>query len=1071
MPKRTDINKLLILGSGPIVIGQACEFDYSGTQACKALREEGYEVILVNSNPATIMTDPDTAHKVYVEPLETQWLEKVIEKERPDALVPTLGGQTALNAAIKLSEAGILKKYGVELLGASVEAINKAEDRELFKEVMRDIGADVAKSFTVHTMEEGKKAAQELGFPLVLRPSFTLGGSGGGIAYNEGEFEAILTQGLMESPTTEVLVEESALGWKEFELEVMRDQAGTFVVICTIENFDPMGVHTGDSITVAPAMTLTDAQYQAMRDEGKKIIDAIGVATGGANIQFAVEPKTGRRIVIEMNPRVSRSSALASKATGFPIAKIAAKLAVGYELHEIINDITKTTPCSFEPTIDYVVTKVPRFNFEKFGGVRDSLTTQMKSIGEVMGIGRTFRESFQKALASLERGAGGLEPVTLDERKLIEPNSQRLFHVAQAYRDGWTLEKLHDKTKIDPWFLNQLKILVDLEKSVNNETMNNKESLHRFKKEGFSDRHLAYLADTSPEAVRKKRHELGVRPGYCVVDTCAGEFASTTPYYYSTYHKAPEKSLEVSDGVVVLGSGPNRIGQAIEFDYSCVQGVKAIRENGYKAIMINSNPETVSTDYDTSNYLFFEPLNEEHVLEVLDFVKPMGVCVQLGGQTPINLATHVERGGYKILGSSLGSIEGAEDRHKFSQICGHLELKLPKHRTAQSGPEAIRVAQEVGFPIICRPSFVLGGSRMEIFDEISELENYLGRFPDVMGEGRPLLIDQFLENALEVDVDMICDGETAYVGGIIEHIERAGVHSGDSMGVLPPQKLKPETIKKIEEVSKDLCLALKIVGCLNLQLAIKNDEVFVLEANPRSSRSIPFVAKATEVPLVKLAMACMLGKKLTIDRKWSDLESISVKGVVFPFKKFSDLDLVLGPEMRSTGETMGRAVKNGDSPASYSEALEKAFVSCGLKIPDGGRVLFSINDKKKEESIPLAKMAKECGYKILATGGTADFFKENGIEVTKINKVRQGSPHCVDIILAGQTQLVINTTSGARSTADSFSLRRSCTEKNIPCLTEMAAAQAFLQVLASRKTGIAKPQVSHLGSARGSYYS
>jgi carbamoyl-phosphate synthase large subunit len=1040
LPKREDIKRVLLIGSGPIVIGQACEFDYSGTQACKALREEGYEVILVNSNPATIMTDPESAHRVYIEPLEVEYLEKIIEKERPQALIPTLGGQTALNAAMKLHEAGILKKYNVELLGASVEAIKKAEDRELFKNIMKEIGAKVPNSFTVHSLEEGKRAASKLGFPIILRPSFTMGGSGGGIAYDEKQFEEMLKFGLRESPTTEVLVEESALGWKEYELEVMRDTAGTFVVICSIENFDPMGVHTGDSITIAPAMTLTDREYQAMRDEARKVIDAIGVATGGANIQFAVNPKNGDRIVIEMNPRVSRSSALASKATGFPIAKIAAKLAVGFHLDELLNDITKSTPSCFEPSIDYVVTKIPRFNFEKFPGVQDTLTTQMKSVGEVMAIGRTFKESFQKALASMESGTGGFDEVEFSEAKLIQPSSQRIFYVAQAFREGYSIEKINELTKITPWFLNQIKTIVDEEKNISVEYIKSEENLKRLKKFGFTDSRIANLCGVKQSVITSRRHAAGIRPGFWTVDTCAGEFQSNTPYYYSTYHTTPAKSLKLKNAVVVLGSGPNRIGQAIEFDYGCVQGIKALRQNGNIAIMINSNPETVSTDYDTSDYLFFEPLTLEHIVEVLNFIEPIGVCVQLGGQTPINLAEHIQKSGFNIIGSNIGTIEAAEDRNKFSQICRTLGLRLPKHMTATTGNAAIEAAKTVGFPVICRPSFVLGGRKMEILDSIDEMAGYLDRLGGSMTEEAPLLIDQFLEDALEVDVDLVSDGEKVLIGGIVEHIEGAGVHSGDSMGVLPPQRLSTAVLDEVEKLSRELALALKVKGHLNLQLAVKDGDVYVLEANPRSSRSVPFVSKATGIPLVKIGITAQLGQPLHVTSYWRNTKNISVKGVVFPFKKFLEADTLLGPEMRSTGESMGRA-------ASYPEALEKAFVGAGVLIPKTGNVFLSIRDRDKREAIKFAKALIECRFKIFATSGTAAFLNEQGLEVSPVNKVKQGSPHCVDFIREGKIQMVINTTSGARSVRDSFSIRRSCVERNIPCLTELSAVEAFISVL------------------------
>jgi len=1045
MPKRTDLKKLMLLGSGPIVIGQACEFDYSGTQACKALREEGYEVILVNSNPATIMTDPESADRVYIEPLEIPWLEKIIEKEKPDALIPTLGGQTALNAALALHKAGILKKHGVKLLGASVEAIEKAEDREKFKELMLQIGASVPESRHVNDFAEGVVAAKEIGFPIILRPSFTLGGSGGGIAYYEEEFKAMLAQGLAESPTSQVLLEQSLLGWKEYELEVMRDEAGTFVVICSIENFDPMGVHTGDSITIAPAMTLSNREYQAMRDEARKIIDAVGVATGGANIQFAVDPKTGQRIVIEMNPRVSRSSALASKATGFPIAKIAAKLAVGMHLDEIINDITKTTPSCFEPAIDYVVTKIPRFNFEKFPGAADSLTTQMRSVGEVMALGRTFKESLQKALVSLERDLTGFNPVEFNLERLTTANSMRMLQVAQAFRQGMGVDEIYRLTSIDPWFLRQVEEIVEEEKNISGSSLTRltHQRLKSWKAMGFTDARIAELMGCEESEILRFREEHEIFPQYWVVDTCAGEFESQTPYYYSTYGSERTNKFPLKNAVVVLGSGPNRIGQAIEFDYGCVQGVRALRTAGKNAVMINSNPETVSTDYDTSNALFFEPLSHEHVLEVLRFVNPESVSVQWGGQTPINLARFIQEAGYQILGSSSETIDLAENRELFSEICKKLGLRLPRHGNTYTADEARRMAQtDVGFPVLCRPSFVLGGRRMEVIETLAELDHYLHKYPDIMRPGSPLLIDEFLQNALEVDVDLVSDGKNVMIGGIVEHIEAAGVHSGDSMGVLPPQRISEKLIRNIEEASKQLALVLKIIGHLNLQLAVKDAEVYVLEANPRSSRSVPFVSKATGVPIVYEAVNAMLGKGVRVQRRWDDVDQVCVKGVVFPFKKFPGVDTILGPEMKSTGESMGRA-------ASYPEALEKAFVSAGIKIPRSGTVFLSLKNADKESGLEIATQLRSLGYDLIATRGTAHFLQEEGVEIEEVKKVIEGRPHCVDRILSNEVQLVINTTQGSRSILDSFSIRRSCVDKNVPCITEISAAKALVVALAT----------------------
>ena len=960
MPRIGSLKKVLILGSGPIVIGQACEFDYSGTQACKALMKEGLEVILVNSNPATIMTDPDLATRVYIEPLTVPFVEKILEKERPDAVIPTLGGQTALNLALQLHDKGILQRLGVKLLGADPQVIRAAEDREVFRSILDKVGAGYPKSEMVRTFEQGIKVADQLGFPLILRPNYTLGGGGGGIAYSREEYERMIAHGLKESPTSEVLVEESILGWKEFELEVMRDKDGTFVIICSIENLDPCGVHTGDSITVAPQQTLSDREYQDMRDEARKIIDTVGLATGGANVQFATHPQTGQRVVIEMNPRVSRSSALASKATGFPIAKIAALLAIGYTLDEIRNDITKTTPSCYEPALDYVVTKIPRFAFEKFPGSTDSLTTQMKSVGEVMGIGRTFKESLQKAVSSLESREEGLAPVVFSERLLANPNSRRLFHVAQAFREGWSVEQVERLTQITPWFLEQIKEIIDHEKTIAGLPKLDRASLLRAKRLGFSDAAIARFRNTTQLEVRRERYELDLHPGYSQVDTCAGEFASETPYFYSSYWATRTQHAASPDAVVILGSGPNRIGQGIEFDYSCVRGVKRFRQEGYKAIMVNSNPETVSTDYDTSNELYFEPLTEESVLEVLHHVRPKGFVAQLGGQTPINLAQGLVKEGFSLLGSSLDAIDLAEDRGRFSELCRELHFRIPASGMAANYDEATQVAQRIGYPVICRPSYVIGGRRMEVVESQDELKSYFERHGDAIKPGAPALMDQFLAGALEVDIDLVRGVDWTVIGGIVEHLEAAGVHSGDSMGVLPPQRLKEETCDKIESLSIRLAEKMNTIGHLNLQLAVKNDEVYMLEANPRSSRSVPFVSKATRIPMIDLGVLAVLGKKASEVKperyKWRETPNVSVKGVVFPFKKFPEADAILGPEMKSTGESMGHGT-------DYSEALLKASISSHIHIPPNGEVFLSLRDKDKEELLPLVRSLVSMGYR------------------------------------------------------------------------------------------------------------
>lgn len=1049
MPRIGSLKKVLILGSGPIVIGQACEFDYSGTQACKALMSEGLEVILVNSNPATIMTDPDLATRVYIEPLTVPFVEKILAKERPDAVIPTLGGQTALNLALQLDDQGILKKYGTHLLGADPQVIRAAEDREAFRAILDQVGAQYPKSEMVRTFEQGMTVADQLGLPLILRPNYTLGGGGGGIAFSREEYERMIAHGLKESPTSEVLVEESILGWKEFELEVMRDKDGTFVIICSIENLDPCGVHTGDSITVAPQQTLTDREYQDMRDEARKIINAVGLATGGANIQFATHPQTGQRVVIEMNPRVSRSSALASKATGFPIAKIAALLAVGYTLDEIRNDITKTTPSCYEPALDYVVTKVPRFAFEKFPGSSDSLTTQMKSVGEAMGIGRTFKESLHKAIISLENKEEGFGQVAFSEKLLSHPNSKRIFHLAQAFREGWSVEDVERLTQITPWFLEQIKEIIDEEKKIKEAPSFGRDELLRAKRLGYSDLAISRLRGSTAAQVRATRHEFKMHPGYSQVDTCAGEFASETPYYYSSYWATQKEKPVSPKAVVVLGSGPNRIGQGIEFDYSCVRGVKRFRKEGYHAVMVNSNPETVSTDYDTSNELYFEPLTEESVLEVLHRVKPVGFVAQLGGQTPINLAQALVKQGYNLLGSSLDAIDLAEDRGRFSELCRELDFRIPASGMAATFDEAAKIAERIGYPVICRPSYVIGGRRMEVVESQDELKSYFERHRDAIKPGAPALMDQFLAGALEVDLDLVRGVDWTVIGGIVEHLEAAGVHSGDSMGVLPPQRLKEETCDRIEALSAQLAARMNTIGHLNLQLAVKNDEVYMLEANPRSSRSVPFTSKATRIPLVDLGVLAMLGKTKAEVKpeqyKWRSTKNVSVKGVVFPFKKFPESDAILGPEMKSTGESMGHGL-------DYSEALLKASISSHINIPPTGEVFLSLRDKDKEELLPVVHSLIGMGYTLTATLGTAKFLYEEGIDCVPVKKVHEGRPNCVDRIRSGQVALVINTTSGRRSVEASFDIRRSCIDFSIPCITESHAAEALLTAMKMQRS-------------------
>ena len=1049
MPKIKDIKRILIIGSGPIQIGQACEFDYSGTQACKALMNEGYEVILVNSNPATIMTDPEIATRTYIEPLKFDYLKKIIEIEKPDAVIPTLGGQTALNLALELDKKGVLKDNKVQMLGATPSVIEAAEDREKFRSILDELEAKYPKSEMVKNFEQGMLAADKLGYPLILRPNYTLGGGGGGIAYTPEEYKKMLVQALHESPTSEVLVEESILGWKEFELEVMRDASGTFVVVCSIENLDPCGVHTGDSITIAPQQTLTDQEYQAMRDEACKIINRVGVQTGGANIQFAVHPTNGERVVIEMNPRVSRSSSLASKATGFPIAKIAALLAVGYHLDELKNDITKVTPTCYEPALDYIVTKIPKFAFEKFLGSKDLLTTQMKSVGEVMSIGRTFQESLMKAMVSLETNPEGVPDIHFSLEKISYPNSQRIWHIFQAFRHGLTITQINELTKIHPWFLEQIHSIIESEQQIKKSDLNY-ESLLKAKRKGFSDARIAKLKNSTEEEIKKIRNDLNLKPSFLQVDTCAGEFLSSTPYYYSTYWSSADIDKPRKAIVAVIGSGPNRIGQGIEFDYSCVRGVKALQKMGYLVAMINSNPETVSTDYDTSDYLFFEPLTSEFLTEIFDVIKPVGFIAQLGGQTPINLASQLQKNGYNLLGSSLEALDQAEDRKLFSKICRELDLKIPQSVMVGSLAEALASESSVGYPMICRPSYVLGGRRMEVIDNKQELQFYFQRHADFIGPQNPCLMDQFLSGALEVDVDLVRGKNWIVMGGVLEHIEAAGVHSGDSMGVIPPQRLKPETLEKIEKMSQALANKMNILGHLNLQLAIVKDEIFILEANPRSSRSVPFLAKATHIPLIDLGIRAQMGDELTLEEmnqyNWRAIKKICVKGVVFPFKKFAESDSILGPEMKSTGETMGRA-------DNYSDALVKAFAASSLNLPAAGEVFLSLRDKDKTPMLPLLLKLKELGYHFSATRGTAESLNKSNIECLSLKKVHEGRPNCVDRIRSGHVHFVINTTQGRQSLEASFDIRRACTDNSIPCLTESDAAEAFVIALEKSKSG------------------
>lgn len=1059
MSKRTDIKSILLIGAGPIIIGQACEFDYSGVQACKALREEGYKVILVNSNPATIMTDPDTADVIYIEPINWQTVAKIIEREQPDALLPTMGGQTALNCALDLDREGVLEKYNVEMIGASKEAIDTAEDREKFKVAMNEIGLESALSYVAHTMDEAIDIQPKIGFPTIIRPSFTLGGSGGGIAYNIEEYKSIVARGLDLSPTTEVLLEESLLGWKEYEMEVVRDQADNCIIICSIENLDPMGVHTGDSITVAPAQTLTDKEYQIMRDASLQVLRKIGVDTGGSNVQFAVNPENGRLVVIEMNPRVSRSSALASKATGFPIAKVAAKLAVGYTLDELDNEITGgATPASFEPSIDYVVTKIPRFAFEKFPQAPALLSTQMKSVGEVMAMGRTFQESLQKALRGLETGMDGLNPIIDSSQpdwehdlrdRIAETGPSRLWYVADAMRAGYDIEKLFQITAIDPWFLAQMHDLISIEQEIEGKRLSDlgADSLYQLKRKGFSDRRLAQLLqDESEYSVREYRWQNDVCPIYKRVDTCAAEFSTNTAYMYSSYEAECESQPSDKKKIMVLGGGPNRIGQGIEFDYCCVHAALAMRDDGYETIMVNCNPETVSTDYDTSDRLYFDPLTLEDVLEICRIEKPLGVIVQFGGQTPLKLARDLEAAGVPIIGTSPDSIDLAEDRERFQELVNQLGLLQPPNATAKSAEEAVPLANQIGYPLVVRPSYVLGGRAMEIVHNDADLMHYMNTAVSVSNDS-PVLLDRFLSDAIEVDVDAICDGEHVYVAGIMQHIEQAGIHSGDSACALPPHTLDQDIQTRIREMTTQLAFGLNVIGLMNIQFAVKGADIYLIEVNPRASRTVPFVSKSIGQPLAKIAARCMAGQSLSAQNIGQPItpEHYSVKEAVFPFIKFLGVDPILGPEMKSTGEVMGVG-------KTFGEAFAKSQAAAGVDLPVSGCVFISVRKEDKEAAAELALAYIELGFTIVATDGTANFLDAKNISCQHVNKVRQGRPHVVDMIIDGQIDLIINTTEGKQAIADSFTIRRKALQQKICTTTTITGAWAMKQAIEMENT-------------------